>query len=348
MKQITLFIIVLAFIGACKQQPDANSGATAGYNKTGNSVFHQTDETKMFAGTLEILGEVKNPGIVDFDKLYKREVIAKEALEVADSVQFVGAYRYKGFSLFDILNPFMVEKKNKDKFRPEIDLYVVIENAKGDSVTFSWSELFYSSPLHNIIIATESAPVKPHKTEVNYPVSATWKIVAANDLLSIRNLENPTKITVKSFDQKEYKIEKGLDPCYSENVKVIVHNQLTCTVEKQPKTEQMPKYNSIFYGMGKGFHGSPVFQGPDLANSIAPAITAIKNEKIGKSLICVVGIDGYRVIYSYSELFNRADQIKAILDIPENNNKTGYYRFYHPANFFADYSVRGLMKIYFF
>lgn len=49
-------------------------------------------------------GEVANPGPVDFSELPLRSVIVKETRLVAGTDSFVGAFRYDGYSLYDILN----------------------------------------------------------------------------------------------------------------------------------------------------------------------------------------------------------------------------------------------------
>ena len=62
----------------------------------------------------------------------------------------------------------------------------------------------------------------------------------------------------------------------------------------------------------------------------------------------VVGKDGFRNVFSVSELFNRVDQVEPILAIPDNKQKSGHFRLYHPSAFYADFSVRNLAEIYFF
>ncbi len=83
---------------------------------------------------------------------------------------FIGAYRYDGYSLFDILNDRILKKKNKEEFSPIIDLYVEIENAKGEKVVLSWGEIYYPNFLHNSIIATDVMRIVPSKTKELWPL----------------------------------------------------------------------------------------------------------------------------------------------------------------------------------
>jgi hypothetical protein len=303
----------------------------------------------MNTSTIMVKGEVMTPGIVDLSMLYKHEIVLKEAvLDSSNEIEFIGAYRYIGYSLYDLLQPFVLNKKNAETFKPQIDLYIVIENDKGESVVFSWSEIFHTCNIHQVLIATESAPVKPHKVQVNYPVTQTWKVVAGNDLFSFRILENPTSITVYSFDKKEYPIDRTISPMFSSEVKVISDSKEIASIPVIQDKTQSIRYNTIFYGMGMGYHHNPYFEGLSLPELLKEQIRTADSERIRHGLVCFASVDGYRSVFSYSELFNRNDQVIPILAIPENHQDGGYYRNFLPTDFFADRSVKSLKEIYFF
>ncbi len=216
----------LLALGSCNLIPDTWADAITGASKAmaldGNSLYHQTDEISLESGELEVAGEVKSPGKVNLNNHYKREVFIKEALYYRDTgTEFIGSYRYRGYSLFDLLHPFSQEKKNAEEFRPAIDLYVVIENDLGETVAFSWSEIFHTINPHQVLIATEVAPIVPYRKEVGYPVGDKWKVVSAGDLFAWRTLENPVRITVRSFDKKSYPIDRDLEPMHSQYIRVV-------------------------------------------------------------------------------------------------------------------------------
>jgi hypothetical protein len=96
-----------------------------------NNNFYDNAETySLPGGEIEVTGEIENPGKVDLSKLSKHSVIVKETLLKEDGTDaFVGAYRYDGYSLFDILTDRIIKKKNVSEFKPIIDLYV--EGGKG-------------------------------------------------------------------------------------------------------------------------------------------------------------------------------------------------------------------------
>jgi hypothetical protein len=345
MKFLVLVFILLLSSGCKRIFPDAISGATTTVLKNGNSLYHTTDPVIMKTGTLEIMGEVNNPGKVNFRKLYKREVFIKEAdLTSEQNVNFIGAYRYRGYSLFDILQPFAADKKNAETFRPAIDLYILIENAAGETVAFSWSEIFHTINPHQVLIATEAAPVVPYKKEVEYPVAEHWKIVAASDLYAFRMLDNPVAIRVYSFDKKEYEITKNMNPMFSESITVIMNDELIGNLEENDSDSK--SYPAVFYGMGMGYHKTEGFTGPLLNNLMQDFIQKTSREWNRNGLVCFAGADGYRTVFSYSELFNRTDGVSAILAVTRDNG--GYYRMFHPLDFYADRSVKSLKEIYFF
>jgi hypothetical protein len=344
--------LTLAFAG-CNLIPDsladAVSGATKAMKQDGNSLFHQTELVSLVPGELEVAGEVKKPGIINLENHYKREVFIKESLyDKEHGIDFIGAYRYKGYSLFDLLHPFNYEKKNVEIFRPAIDLYIVIENDKGESVVFSWSEIFHTINPHQVIIATEAAPIVPYRQEVNYKMSEKWKVVAANDLFAYRTLENPVKITVYSFDKKEYPIDRDYHPMFSPKISVVINNIQTQEISPIHEHETYTRYYSSFYGMGMGYHAATYFQGPKLIDLLDATIDIFDPLWNRNGLVCFASVDGYRAIYSYSELFNRTDQVLPILAVPEDPNDGGFYRVFHPGEFYADRSVKSVKEMFFF
>jgi hypothetical protein len=348
-KHIFVVLAIAASTSSCKLIPDAISGATKGYDSDGISFYHRTEETKLKSGELYVEGEVKKPGKVNYKRYGKREVIHKQAtLNDSGRVDFVGAYRYRGYSLFDLLNPFFVEKKNAEEFVPTTDVYIIIENDKGDRVAFSWAEIFLSNTMHQVIIATEQASIEPYKREVNYPKGNIWKVVAATDMFAYRELENPTKIFIKSFDKKHYPIDRKLEDPYIPTVNLVFNDELKGVVDA--KVDHIPhlKYTSVFYGMGMGYHDTPFFEGPMLRPMVEKHFEPNPALWMRKGLVFVVGKDGFRNVFSVSELFNRVDGVESILSIPPIESNRGHFRLYHPSAFYADFSVRNLMELYFF
>ncbi len=342
--------LMLIFSPACNFYDatiDAVSGAT-GMPQGGNSLFHRTEETALSMGEILISGEVKNNETVDFSKLYKREVIVKESLLDSTGINFIGAYRYKGYSLFDMLNTVELAKKNQEAFRPIIDLYVIVRNATGETTVFSWAEIFLTADPHQVLIATESAPIKPYRKEVDYPVAESWKLVSARDLFAFRNIENPTSIEIRSFDKKDFPIIRDMEPLYAENIAVWKQDSLLKTISTIPENLPIQAYITNFYGMGMGFHPNDGFKGVALSQILENVVDFYDPCLNQHGLVCFAGADGYRTVYSFSELFNRPDGLSPILDISRQDSSGGKFRLFHPEEFYADRSVKALQTIYFF
>ncbi|HPA88040.1 MAG TPA: hypothetical protein PK106_09590, partial [Bacteroidales bacterium] len=135
-----------------------------------NNFYDNTETYSLPVKELTVEGEVSNPGSVDLSSLPRRSVIVKETLlDDTGSDRFVGAYRYDGCSLFDILEKRIPVKVNSEEFNPIIDLFVEVENDKGEKVVFSWGEIYYPNNLHRIIIADAVARIVPSKTNDLWP-----------------------------------------------------------------------------------------------------------------------------------------------------------------------------------
>lgn len=325
---------------------DALTGASKNFASGGNSLYHRTEPVRMQQGTLMLAGEVTVAGPIDLKGLYERETVVREARHDSSGITLVGAYRYKGYSLLDLLNDKVLAKKNAELFRPAIDLYIIVENESGQHVVFSWSEIFHTARPHQIMIATAAAPVLPYKHEVSYPTTPHWKIVAADDLNNARFLENPSKITVVSFDRKDYPINREIKPLFSPAVDILLHDSLVAVLGPDQASQEHLHYETTFYGMGMGYHPVNGFSGPSVEVSLKPFTVHVHDELSARGLVCFAGLDGYRTVFSYSELFNRADGIKAIFAV--NEEEGGMFRLFHPADFFADRSVKALQEVYIF
>lgn len=347
-----LFLVSLmcCLITSCgfQDKVDSISGASIQIAVNGNSLYYQKDTHRMQTGKLEIVGEIKNPGMVDLKKIYTREIVLREMVSRNGQDEFIGAYRYIGYSLHDLLHEYLIEKKNAEAFRPQTDAFIIVENAVGDQVSFSWSEIFHSSQPHQAMIAVAMAPVVPYKKEVQYPVVEYWRLVSGNDLYAERQLENPIKIRVVSFDEKEYPINRDIEPLYSKALKVYQGAELLGEIgESDHEQYAQAHYSTCFYGMGMGYHpAAEGFTGPSMAAMLQEMIQLNDPDLLRKGLVCFVGLDGYRALYSFSELFNRTDQIVPIFAVTKSDG--GLYRNFLPSDFFADRSVKSLQEVYFF
>lgn len=346
-----LTISLIIFLQSCESFPgsliDAISGASIVRALDGNSLFHQTEEQVLIPGELEVKGEILDGGKINFKDFYKREVFVKEAVHVDGKIEFIGAFRYIGYSLFDLLHPYISYKKNHEEFPPLVDLFIKIENDKGESVIFSWSEIFHVINPHQIIIATEYAPIKPYKKEVEYDAGELWKVVAGNDFLAFRNLENPVSISVFSFDQKDYVIGRDIRYKETSDLKIDINGINNVILEDLSIYNDL-SHSSISYGMGMGHRKHSDYSGVCMQSVFMDFMDTKDESWIRAGLVCFVSVDGYRAIYSFSELFNRTDKVSPVLAIINIKDSIVNYRNYMPTDFYIDRSVKSLGEIYLF
>jgi hypothetical protein len=310
-----------------------------------NNFYDKVETYPLPVKELFIDGEVANPGKLDFTNLPVHSVIVKETLlDSAGSDRFTGAYRYDGYSLFDILDKSILKKANIGEFRPVIDLYIEIENKNGEKVVFSWGEIYYPNDLHKILIASGVSRIVPSKTKELWPLPVDSKIVAASDLVTERNISSPVLITVKSY-LYSFTVKQGLSPMYSSRIDIFNSSGRVGEIEVLPKNLQNLTFNSIFYGRGKGIHSTTPFTGillKDLLYKYYP----VTRENLKSGIICIAGVDGYRCAVSYSELFNRNDQQEFMLIKAGIKEDGGQFRVFSAADFFSDRAIKSVSEIH--
>ncbi len=352
MKRLSLFLFILVSLVSCKSEKGKSDArltiSDRQFTDTAdmtNNFYDNSESYPLPVMELIVEGEVTNPGKVDFLKLSKRSVIVKEALlDSAGSDRFIGAYRYDGYSLFDILNDRIPKKANSSEFKPIIDLYIEVENKKGEKVLFSWGEIYYPNNLHRIIIATEVSRIVPSKTKELWPLPSESRIVAGSDLVTERNISSPVKITVRSYPHS-FKVDRNINPMYSADISILKGSEQLDLIKKLPSAINLQTFNTIFYGRGRGIHSTTPFTGILLKDFLLKYYT-FSRENLKSGIICLVGLDGYRCTFSYSEIFNRNDQQEFLLITTKPDEDGGLYRVFAACDFFSDRAVKSLNEIH--
>lgn len=334
-KTYLIFMFLLPLIGAFPQ----SGGVTT------NSFFDNDASYPLGLTRLKVEGEVVKPGFVEFEKLPLHSMIVKEALP--DSVgnpSFVGAYKYTGYSLADILNPFIARKENATDFPPLTDLYVEISNEKGDIAIISWGEIFYSNQLHPILLATEVMPIIPEKSKDQWPIPRECKIVVGHDLAGIRNISMPVSITVKTLDRK-LSIEKGKFPLTAGLCRIYHNEKQVDEISSQPDSISPVSLHTIFYGKGRGLHSMEPVSGFNM-QSVLSQYLPFSKANLQTGMVLIAAEDGYRAMFSLSELCNRADQQATLLLVLPEKQGRGKFRIYPSCDFFSDRAVKGVSDIW--
>ncbi len=337
------FIVIIAAglltsLNACKDTPKETAKAISA--RENNDFYDDEAFVELGEPIIKITGEIQTESTAGMGNLKLRQIITKETLLNKEENEFIGAYQYRGYSLFDLLKDAIPQKQNND-FNQVVDLYVVISNEKGERAIFSWGEIFYPVDRHKIIIATEVAPILPSKVDTSWSMPQTWKLVAGKDLITERNISNPTKIEVASVPDS-YREHLKKAPFYSQSMLICTRNDTSIYI-KLPETLKQREHSFVFYGRGRGIHGLTNFEGFLLKDLLQHHINS--NQKlVREGLIVLSSVDGYRCAYSVSEVMNRNDQSDAIL-IEEGEKDGGHYRLLMPADFFSDRAIQAISKI---
>ena len=307
--------------------------------------FYDDAPTLKLKGTTKILvtGEIGKEMTIDITRLPKHSMTVKETTLTDGKVGFTGAYRYDGYSLYDILDRVVLKKKNEAEFPPIIDLYVEITNDRGETVIFSWGEIYYPVNRHRLMIATSVARIVPSKAKDLWPLPAETKIVAGNDLVTSRNISNPVKITLKSLDSK-YPINKGMTPLYSETMKICVNGKQRAIMTELPEEMDGETYQTVFYGRGMGIHGTTPFTG-GMVHELLKDYYRFTPEVLQRGMVVIAGLDGYRAAFTLSEIVNRNDQQELLIIDQDNYEGAGRFSLFPAGDFFSDRAIKAIMEI---
>jgi beta-aspartyl-peptidase (threonine type) len=307
--------------------------------------FYDDAPTVKLKGSTKILvtGEIQQDITVDITRLPKHSITVKETTLSDGAVGFTGAYRYDGYSVYDILDRVVLKKKNEAEFPPIIDLYVEITNDRGETVVFSWGEIYYPVNRHRLLIATSVARIVPSKAKDLWPLPAETKIIAGNDLVTSRNISNPVKITVKSLDSK-YPINKGMSPMFSETMRLCVNGKQRAILSELPEGMDSETFHTVFYGRGMGIHGTTPFTGAML-NELIKDYYRLSPESLQKGIVVIAGLDGYRAAFTLSEIVNRNDQQEVLIIDKDNYEGAGRFSLFPAGDFFSDRAIKAVIEV---
>jgi len=312
-----------------------------------NDLFHQSPTYPLkHAQTVLVTGEVEKDTTVTLAGLPLRSVAVKETILDGDKPVFRGAYRYDGYSLTDILDQVEVKKKNAKEYPRKIDLYIEVSNDDGEKAVFAWGEIFYPSNMHRILIATAVSRFVPSLTKDLWPLPESSMLVAGTDFLTVRGVRNPTKIMVKSFDMGKDKLGESAmkaDSIKSE-MRLRVNGALVGEFGSLPNIIERLTCRTTLYGQGKGYLGSPTITGVPLSAFLAGKIP-FSSEALREGLAAFIAFDGYRAVFSLSELVNRNDFRDILLIEGKGSRSSASFSLFPAGDFFTDRSVNEIKEI---
>jgi hypothetical protein len=311
-------------------------------NQKTNSFFDDSESRSYALKTILVEGEVENAGPVDVSTLPLRSCPIKEAALEGGKPEFKGAYYYGGYALYDILDSKKVKKSSDSTFSPFVDLYVVVQNDQGEQAVFSWGEIYYSRNNFSILLSKSVQAINPSKMAVTkWPLPANPRLICAGDLLNVRFLSNPSKITVKSArgmfaSQKPPSI-------YSAEMAIVAGTKSVSVREISPSMEKRT-YDFVGYGHGMGFKGIEEIRGIPL-KSILEGNMKLLPEDFRQSIAVISAKDGYRSVFSLSEIANRNDNLDFLIVDKKDSKEDGRFILFATPDFFVDRNVKAIEKI---
>ncbi len=321
--------------------PRAESAIAAAPQEAGpavNSFFERGSAKEYALKAVFVGGEVENPGPVELASLPVRELAVKELAFAEGRPQFKGSYFFSGYSLYDILNSKIVKKAGGD-FKPEVDLYVVVENDKGEKAVFSWGEIYYARNNFNALIYRSARSVTTGRKK-DWPLPEEPRLVCSDDLYNTRFIANPVKITVRSAPGA-YPGEKHA-AAYSPEFRIVAGEKIT-VVKEPAKLAEKREYISSGYGHGTGFKGVKTAEG-FVFKEILAKTAGIAPQDSGSTLVIISAGDAYRAAFSLSEFVNRGDNADFLVT-DRGQDEGGRFALYSAADFFVDRNVSSMAKI---
>ena len=304
-----------------------------------NDFFSREKPVELKQSALSVEGEIATPGPVELTKLPLRSVTVRQAGWDKYGKRFTGAYRYEGYSLFDILKDCKINKNNGKEFPPPTDLFLEIRDQAGHAVLVSWGEIFYARIPHRILVATRVAPIVPSKSRRIPTIPENSMLVCGDDLFAVRNLSLPSRIIVRSA-RVTIPIRRNMPFVVSQRIRIFKKDTLLGEVSSLDGFSGKDTSPCVFFGRGRGFHGFHDFSGRRLS-SVLDRFINTSPEFVATGFLIVSSVDGYRVVLSAAEVFNRGDGNEFLLLSTGLCEEKGRWAIYPAPDFFSDRAVSG-------
>jgi len=131
---------------------------------------------------------------------------------------------------------------------------------------------------------------------------------------------------------------------YSPEINIFDKDKFLDKITVSPVSGQKLNYETIFYGRGRGIHSTTPFSGELLKGALEQYFN-LSHENLRNGYFVIVSVDGYRCVFTYSEIFNRNDQSELLLVREKENNDGGAFRLFPSADFFSDRAIKAVSEI---
>jgi hypothetical protein len=177
-----------------------------------------------------------------------------------------------------------------------------------------------------------------------WPLPDRTRLVASNDFITVRNIDQPSKIIIRSFPES-FPGSKGLRPLFSPEIEVKGPGNKTTVIDNSISGNDLEvSHDLVFYGMHKGLRGINTYTGVPLDEILRQKFN-FTNDDLARGMIAIGAKDAYRVVFSLSEILNRTDMAEVIL-LDEPDNEDGRFIVHPGIDFFADRHLKGAKLAY--
>ena len=331
------------------------------------------------ASTVRIDGAVARAAVIDAALTAGLPAYRRLIKVAGPDGQYHGSLEVQGYALKDILDRVGV-KKIDDGFDRPLDTYLTVKGRQGAQVLLSYSEAVMAAdggPLlvdkarllmphkHSPLNASDNDPavlrsvgeraranlqscVSCH-SESKVPSLSLPKgrlLVVPGDAFGGRFVEDVAELTVRQVGIPVKANREAAKNSIVDAPALLGPDGARTTLTPE-QFRQFPElsWHDATFGMGRGFRGNNTWQGIDLATVLRPLLAGADPRKVW---VLVTAQDGYRSLFSGSEIFAAPEGQGVILASRENGKPltgSGRYEVVSKTDFYIDRSVQMVKEI---
>jgi len=291
--------------------------------------------------SLKVTGKAKHEYRLTSGYLSTLSTVRVRTIEISPGGKVMGAYYYQGIPLYFILDGIAPEKDGSDRFDRPLDMVVTLISSSGETACFSYGELTMCNDNNPVTLAWERKPLLPSKEPEKYkknlykrPLTG-FRLICPGDLNDSRYLNDVAEMRLSLIPTSDHlfpKPGKGKD-CRSDRLYVIRKGE-----KYEGSLENVPEKTIPFrfrVGHGRGIKSKKY----EPVSGYSLKIWLKNHFGPGKpgDFYVFSGCDGYRSIFSWTEIYLTENGEKMILMKGEKGLTLG-----PTADFFVDRNIWAL------
>ncbi len=298
--------------------------------------------------TLKVTGMVKQEYQFAGDAFNALATACVRTREVSPEGEFLGAYRYTGVPVFNILDGVAPMKPKDVVYDSPLDMVVTFTSRSGKSVHFSYGELTMSDDGYPVMLAFHREEIKPNENPDEYDKNVFTENITGLRLICPK--EPDTKRYLDEVVTMTFQLQKIPDAmlpakkrgtkCSADSLSCIRDGKASAAVYAGVTEQRVAHW--IRVGHGRGYKGIDSAEGYNLRSFLTRNFPGCGDDDFFMFVAC----DGYRVLFSGREIFSTDDGDSFMLLKSLNGKKpTGNNMLAPVKDYFVDRDVWGLSHI---